>query len=146
MGTMGTGAREEYFSRKRVARGGRSDEEHSLARSGSSAMPFAIAGARSTPGGKRDAVAAQARATRYEVDHHAFRCVGLAARFHENQRGRAGSASGTRTLARSFPVIASAEFSGKTSIAPVEMSVAPHELRGLNVRVLIELGEKLREG
>ena len=137
------GAREVVLQAERVARGS-SDEEHVIGMAEAARCLAMLE--RDLPQADAMLLEAQALAQRRKVSHHAIPAALGMLRFHENKLGEAAERfREARTLARSSGDRIS-EFQANEYLAMIEIERGCPESARAHCAVLIELGEKLRDG
>jgi DNA-binding SARP family transcriptional activator len=138
-----TGAREVVLQSERVARGG-SDEEHVVGMAEAARCLAMLE--RDLPQADAMLLEAQSIAARKKFSHHAISAAQGMLRFHENKLGEAVERFGeARTLARLSGDRLS-EFQANEYLAMIEIERGCPQSARAHCVVLIELGEKLREG
>jgi DNA-binding SARP family transcriptional activator len=138
-----SGAREVVLQSERVARGG-SDEEHVIGMAEAARCLAMLE--RDLPQADAMLLEAQAIASRKKVSHHAIPAAVGMLRFHENKLGEAAERfREARTLARSSGDRIS-EFQANEYLAMIEIERGRPDAAREHCAVLIELGEKLRDG
>ena len=138
-----TSAREGILQAERVARGG-SDEDHIVGMAEAARCLAMLE--RDLPQADAMLLEAQALAARKKMSHHAIPAALGMLRFHENKLVEAAERfREARTLARSSGDRIS-EFQANEYLAMIEIERGRPESARVHCAVLIELGEKLREG